>query len=113
MSSAGRGPDMVAVAVPTRATRGLRRPRALRSVNADRRAGFLFATPGLVVVLLVFGAPLLLTFWMSVSDWPLFGQPSFNGVENYQDIASNELFRNALWFTVKYTVVMTVIYLVV
>jgi multiple sugar transport system permease protein len=104
---------MVAVAATTRASRGLRRPRPPRSVNADRRAGFLFATPGLLVVLLVFGAPLLLTFWMSVSDWPLFGESSFNGVENYQDIASNDLFRSALWFTVKYTVVMTVIYLVV
>ncbi|MET0788200.1 MAG: sugar ABC transporter permease [Cellulomonas sp.] len=65
------------------------------------------------MVVLVFGIPLLLTFWMSVNDWPLFGKAAFNGVENYRDIAANELFRDAVVFTVKYTVVMTVIYLVV
>lgn len=88
------------------------RRRSHREI-VERRTGFLFAAPGILIVAFVFGAPLLLTFWMSVNDWPLFGDASFNGVENYQDIAGNQLFLRALVFTLAYTALMTVIYLVV
>lgn len=87
--------------------------RQRRFETGERRAGFLFAAPGMLVVALVFGVPLLLTFWMSVNDWPLFGETSYNGLENYRDIAGNQLFRDSVVFTLKYTALMTIIYLVI
>jgi multiple sugar transport system permease protein len=58
---------------------------------------------------LFFVVPLLLVGWMSLNDWPLLGDPELNAPENYADIADNELIRTATWFTLKYTVVITVL----
>jgi multiple sugar transport system permease protein len=45
---------------------------------------------------------------MSVNDWPLIGASAPNGVENYEAL-SDPLFLRAIWFTLKYTVVTTVV----
>jgi multiple sugar transport system permease protein len=87
--------------------------RLSRLKSAESSAGFLFAAPGILIVALVFAVPLALTFWMSVNDWPLLGDPAFNGLENYRDITENQLFLNSVVFTLTYTVLMTVIYLLV
>ena len=36
------------------------------------------------------------------------GTPTFNAPDNYTEIADNELFVDAVWFTLKYTVIITV-----
>jgi multiple sugar transport system permease protein len=46
---------------------------------------------------------------MSLHDWPLLGQPKLNAPENYTDIADNPLFVNAVLFTIKYTVIVTIV----
>ncbi|GAA0259889.1 sugar ABC transporter permease [Cryptosporangium japonicum] len=61
-----------------------------------------------VVVAVFFVLPLILMFWMSFNHWPLLGASKPNGVENYRALA-DPLFVRALWFTVKYTVVTTVV----
>nr|WP_281386566.1 sugar ABC transporter permease [Jiangella mangrovi] len=50
---------------------------------------------------------------MSVSDWPLLGEPSFTGLENYRGIADNDLVGQALGFTAKYAAVILVVLLAV
>jgi multiple sugar transport system permease protein len=45
---------------------------------------------------------------MSLHDWPLFGPTHYIGLQNYRRIASDPSSRDALLFTVKYTVVVTV-----
>ncbi|BCJ70136.1 sugar ABC transporter permease [Polymorphospora rubra] len=62
---------------------------------------------------LFFVVPLLLVGWMSLHRWPLLGQPTLNLPDNYTGIADNTLVRSAVWFTLKYTVVMTVLLFVV
>ncbi|WP_053204115.1 carbohydrate ABC transporter permease [Jiangella muralis] len=75
--------------------------------------GLAYATPAALIVVLLFLVPIGMAVWMSVNDWPLIGEPEFNGVDNYRAIADNQLFLDSIWFTVKYTVVVTVLYLVI
>ncbi|MFF5083744.1 carbohydrate ABC transporter permease [Actinoplanes sp. NPDC000266] len=75
-------------------------------------AGWGYATPTAVFVLLFFVVPIIIVARMSVSDWGLFaGDQGWNAPENYQDVLDDRLLWPAVWFTIKYTVVTTVILL--
>jgi multiple sugar transport system permease protein len=112
MSRRGR-PD-VAVTEPA-APGGLRRRRGSARRLARRRSllGALYAAPTAVIVAVFFVVPLLLVIWMSLHRWPLLGRPSLNAPDNYTKMVDNSLMSSAVWFTVKYTVVMTVLLFVV
>ncbi|MFG1924175.1 carbohydrate ABC transporter permease [Cryptosporangium sp. NPDC048952] len=73
-----------------------------------QRLGWLYSAPMALVVVVFFVLPLALMFWMSFNHWPLLGASAPNGVENYRAL-SDPLFVRALWFTVKYAVVTTVV----
>ncbi len=84
--------------------------RPLLTIRRRRAAqGLGYAAPTAAVVGVFFLAPLVLVVWMSLNHWPLLGNPSLNFPANYTDIGDNTLFRGAVWFTLKYTVVMTVV----
>jgi multiple sugar transport system permease protein len=81
-------------------------------LDRRRRRGLLglgYASPTAVVVGLFFVAPLGLVLWMSLNKWPLLLPPTYNAPANYQAAAKSQLFHDALWFTVRYTVIMTVL----
>jgi multiple sugar transport system permease protein len=82
------------------------RPRRRR---ARQWAGALYAAPTAFMVGLFFLVPLGLVAWMSLHHWPLLGAPEINAPENYAGLADDELLRTAAWFTLKYTVVVTVL----
>jgi multiple sugar transport system permease protein len=67
----------------------------------------LFVLPSVVFVGLFFIIPLLMTAWMSLTDWPLLGSPHFIGLGNYRTLTSDSTFWQSLGFTAKYTVVIT------
>jgi multiple sugar transport system permease protein len=83
--------------------------RAGRSATARRRqrTGLLFVLPSVLFVGLFFIIPLLMTVWMSLTDWPLLGSPHFIGLGNYRTLTSDSTFWQSLGFTAKYTVVIT------
>ncbi|MBB5787062.1 ABC transporter permease subunit [Jiangella mangrovi] len=91
----------------------LTRRRGRRHSIRRPRTGFLLVLPALLVALGLFVVPLLLAARMSVSDWPLLGEPSFTGLENYRGIADNDLVGQALGFTAKYAAVILVVLLAV
>lgn len=68
-----------------------------------------YAAPTAVVVVVFFLAPLVLVLWMSVNHWPLLGPHTANFPANYTKVAGNDLFWEAVRFTLKYTVVITVL----
>ncbi|MGC7096045.1 carbohydrate ABC transporter permease [Amycolatopsis lurida] len=72
-------------------------------------AGAAFAAPTAVMVGLFFVVPLVLVGWMSLHRWPLLGEPEFNLPDNYTGIAGDALVGSAVWFTLKYTVLITVL----
>ena len=87
--------------------------RARRSAVARearlQRLGIAYATPAALVVGVFFLVPLGLVLWMSLHQWPLIGEPSINAPDNYARIAHNALFVDAVWFTLKYTIVVTIL----
>jgi multiple sugar transport system permease protein len=86
--------------------------RRRRTLTVRRRRGLLglgYAAPTAVVVALFFLTPLVLVVWMSANHWPLLGNATVNFPTNYTDISHNTLFTGAIWFTLKYTLIMTVV----
>jgi multiple sugar transport system permease protein len=96
-------PDRLAPAEPRR---GVRAQSALSRTR--RRAGALYALPMAVIVAVLFVVPLGLMIWMSFNHWPLIGASAPNGVRNYAALRDPLLLR-AIVFTLKYTVVTTVV----
>ena len=75
-------------------------------------AGWAYAAPTALFVVVFFVVPVALVARMSVSDWSLFaGNRGVNAPENYQKVVDDRLLWPAAWFTLKYTVVTTVILL--
>jgi multiple sugar transport system permease protein len=60
------------------------------------------------LVLVLFVIPLVLLVWMSFNHWPLLGASAPNGVADYNALR-DPLFLHAIGFTLKYTVVTTVV----
>jgi multiple sugar transport system permease protein len=80
-----------------------------RGSRRRQLAGMLYATPTAVIVLALFVAPLVLVVIMSLNRWPLLGAPELNFPKNYQKITDDPLFLDAVWFTLKYTAIITVL----
>jgi multiple sugar transport system permease protein len=89
----------------------MRRPRGPRA-RLDRKTltGWAFASPTALFILVLFVLPVLLVLQMSGSDWPLFtGRQGTNLPDNFQEAIDNRFFWPSVWFTLKYTVITTVI----
>ncbi|MDQ3938331.1 MAG: sugar ABC transporter permease [Chloroflexota bacterium] len=79
---------------------------------ARRRSllGMLYAVPTAIFVALFFLLPLLLVAQMSASDWRLLtGDQGLNFPANYEGLDANPLFWPAVEFTIRYTVIVTVL----
>jgi multiple sugar transport system permease protein len=68
-----------------------------------------YATPTAGIVGLFFLVPLGLLVWMSLHEWPILADPTFEGLDNYSAIDDNQLFEDAVVFTLKYTALTTVV----
>jgi multiple sugar transport system permease protein len=89
---------------PVRPRRGL--PRLRR----ETLHGWAFASPSVVFVVGLFLVPILLVIQMSGSEWPLFtGRQGTNFPQNYSDVVDNRFFWPSILFTLKYTIITTVI----
>jgi multiple sugar transport system permease protein len=87
---------------------GDRAPR----MKLDRKAwsGLAFASPTLVFIIVFFFVPILLVLQMAGSDWPLFtGRQGTNLPDNFREAIDNRFFWPSVRFTLKYTVVTTVL----
>ena len=91
----------------------LRAPVRARRRNSYWRLrslkGVGYAAPAAVMVVVFFLIPLVLVFWMSLHDWKILGTPTWNFPENYKDIPDDQLLKDAIGFTLKYTVITTVV----
>jgi multiple sugar transport system permease protein len=89
------------------------RPDARRRRRAGRSwQGWLYAAPATAVLVVLFIVPLGLAVWMSLNDWPLLGDVrGVNFPDNYTRVPDDELFLNAVGFTLKYTAIITVVLL--
>ena len=77
-------------------------------MNLKRRhIGLLFVLPSVLFVCALLVLPLLLTVWMSLHKWPLFGEIEFVGARNYLKMATDVQFWKSLLFTTQYTATVT------
>ena len=63
--------------------------------------------PTAAFVTVFFIIPLAMTFFMSLHDWPLFGERSFIGFNNYTELGSDRQYLKSLNFTFRYTLFVT------
>ncbi|PVU83326.1 ABC transporter permease [Cellulomonas sp. WB94] len=90
-------------------------PRVRTRQSARRRfgrpaRGWAYAWPTALFVLLLFVLPLGLVLRMSASRWPLLsGDQGINFPDNYRKAVSNRFFAESITFTLKYTVLATVL----
>ncbi len=87
-------------------------PVVARPTRPSRRratAGWAYAAPTAVIVAVLFVAPLVLVVVMSLNKWPLLGPARPNFPANYTKIPGDPLFLDAVLFTLKYTVIITVL----
>ena len=86
-------------------------PRRPRKASAKRSLrAWAYASPTAALVLVFFVIPVVLVFFMSGADWPrLAGNKGVNMPDNYTDVVDHRLFWPAIWFTLKYTVIATVL----
>jgi multiple sugar transport system permease protein len=69
-----------------------------------------YALPTAVLVAVLFIVPLLLVAQMSASDWELLrGDQGLNFPANYEGLDNSPLFWPAVEFTIRYTVIVTVL----
>jgi multiple sugar transport system permease protein len=90
----------------------LGRARSRAGGLARRRSltGILYALPTALLVGIFFVVPLILVARMSASDWKLLtGDRGLNAPRNYEALDANPLFWPALEFTIRYTVIVTVL----
>lgn len=102
------------VVVPPRERTAATPPVRQRSLRRARTwKGALYAAPAAVFVTLFFIWPLLLVARMSASDWPLLtGNQGFNLPDNYTGMADDRLFWPAVGFTIKYTILVVAVLMV-
>ena len=92
-------------AAKTTASAGARRRHRIQA-----GIGWLYAMPTAVFVVALFVLPLLLVLQMSGSEWPLLGgNQGANLPANFQDAVDNRFFKDSVVFTLKYTVLATVL----
>lgn len=84
----------------------LQRPHGRRARWLDRHFPRLAVLPTTMLMMLVFGIPLLFSAWLSLEGWSpdqtLFGG-TFAGIANYDDLLTDPQFTSSLLLTLGYT----------
>lgn len=65
------------------------------------RAGYFFVLPFVIIFLIFNIYPVLRTLYFSFTTYKGFGEPTFNGVENYSRVLQDKFFWRALWNTIR------------
>ncbi len=100
----------MAFSTVARRARAPRKNRPSRSALGGPLQGWLYALPTALFVVALFLIPLLLVLQMSGSDWPLLrGNQGWNFPQNYTEAVDLRLFWDSIWFTLKYTIITTVL----
>ena len=77
--------------------------RKLTTRQKEALQGYLFISPWFVGFLIFTAGPLLASLYLSFTQWSFIDTPSFIGLENYQYILEDPIFKQAVTVTVTYT----------
>lgn len=76
-----------------------------RARRAEALAGYILATPALVVFVIFMFIPIAMTFWYSLHRYSGFGRMRWLGLDNYKNILQDDTFWKAVVNTVLYTAI--------
>lgn len=77
-----------------------------RSAFARHIAAYLFISPWILGFLFFTLGPLVFSLTMSFYDWPVVGERTFVGLENYRSMLFEDpQFWESLWITVKFAAI--------
>ncbi|OZG64260.1 carbohydrate ABC transporter permease [Bifidobacterium eulemuris] len=71
----------------------------------NTRNGLLFISPNFIGFILLTLVPVLSLFYIGFSQWNAFGDPVFNGLDNWKRLVGDNMFWRALWNTCYYAIV--------
>ncbi|WP_017317805.1 carbohydrate ABC transporter permease [Mastigocladopsis repens] len=79
--------------------------------SREQRTAWIFLLPALLLLLFVFGYPIVRAFWLSFFTQNLGTklQPVFSGWENYARIAGDGRFWQSFWTTTVFTIITVVV----
>ncbi|NJN82331.1 MAG: sugar ABC transporter permease [Caldilineaceae bacterium] len=86
---------------------GSHKRRHSRIFWRDTIEGYLFISPVILGLMIWTFGPMLASFYLSLTDYPLLKAPEFIGLRNYVDIFSAAYLRvlDSLWVTLKYAAI--------
>lgn len=97
-------PETTEAAGPITKTK-VRKPKR-SSIHAGRaRFGLLMVAPMMIGFALFCLVPICIVFWLSLTNWSMFGTPEFVGVANYAKAFSTPLFWQSLLVTTLYAAI--------
>lgn len=76
------------------------------------RNGMLFVAPNFLGFAFVVLIPVIFMFYTAFTKWDAFGDPVFNGVQNWVRLFKDQMFIHSFWQTLYYTVVTVPVTLV-
>lgn len=79
----------------------------LRQSMRIKFGGLAFIFPAVLLNLMFFLYPFIQTLRMSFYEWPLIGEKTLLGFSNYTKLLIDAQFWSSLWFTMKYTLLVT------
>ncbi len=71
--------------------------------------GFWFMTPAALILIMFLAYPLGLGVWLSFTDAKIGKAGSFVGIENYEWLSDDTVFWGAVFFTLGYTIIASII----
>lgn len=90
------------IPLPRKGPRARRRP-------SDLKIALVFIAPALIGLVFFYVVPTFRGLYLSFTDYSILGDPEWVGIKNYQAIAKDPLFWNAVGVTVEYVVINIVL----
>ncbi|MEU6647592.1 sugar ABC transporter permease [Saccharomonospora sp. NPDC046836] len=102
MTGTTRPPDEIVQARPGRSPAPPRRPRTSRS-GLENRAGYAFLSPWLLGLVGITVGPMLVSLYLSFTDYPILAAPEWIGLDNYRRMLTEDAtFLTSLKVTIAY-----------
>lgn len=80
-----------------------------RRSRSDVRIALVFIAPALIGLLLFYVVPTVRGLYLSFTEYSILGEPAWIGTRNYERIAQDPLFWNALVVTIEYVIINIVL----
>ncbi len=68
-------------------------------------SGYFFIAPWYIAYLVFAVVPIGMSIYMSFMDWPVIGEPTFVGLDNFKNIFRDPKFIESLWVTARFAIV--------